>query len=159
METTEKLFSGFEPTSNEQWKTKAIEDLKGADFDKKLVWKTDDGFPVQPFYTEEDLNENSILKVQQRFVAESKREWINYTQVAVSDVDFANQLATEMVQFGANGILFQIKDPKIINFNGLLNNLDPEKLHISFSTTIPDPEFITNYFRFLEDKGVKLDRR
>ena len=30
-------------------------DLKGADFNKKLVWKTDEGFDVMPFYRGEDI--------------------------------------------------------------------------------------------------------
>ena len=29
--------------------------LKGADFEKKLVWKTNEGFKVKPFYRMEDL--------------------------------------------------------------------------------------------------------
>ncbi|MCU7552338.1 methylmalonyl-CoA mutase family protein [Chitinophagaceae bacterium LB-8] len=155
MDTTDKLFSEFEPITREQWKAKAIEDLKGADFDKKLVWKTDDGFPIQPFYTEQDLNENSFLKKHQRFVPGGKREWSNYIQVDVHDLHMANQMATDMVQSGANGILFRIQDPQSIEFSILLNNLDPEKLHISFSTPIPSEAFISNYFRFLEHNAIK----
>ena len=35
----EKLFSDFSPVSTEQWMEKVTADLKGADFEKKLVWK------------------------------------------------------------------------------------------------------------------------
>ena len=51
----EKLFSEFPPISTEAWKDKIVQDLKGADFEKKLVWRTDEGFKVQPFYRQEDL--------------------------------------------------------------------------------------------------------
>ena len=34
----EKLFSDFSPVSTEQWMEKVTADLKGADFEKKLVW-------------------------------------------------------------------------------------------------------------------------
>ena len=40
----EKLFSDFSPASTEQWMEKVTADLKGADFEKKLVWKTNEGF-------------------------------------------------------------------------------------------------------------------
>jgi methylmalonyl-CoA mutase len=30
-------------------------DLKGADFQKKLVWRTNEGFNVNPFYRVEDI--------------------------------------------------------------------------------------------------------
>ena len=33
----EKLFSDFSPASTEQWMEKVTADLKGADFEKKLV--------------------------------------------------------------------------------------------------------------------------
>lgn len=46
----EKLFSDFSPASTEQWMEKVTADLKGADFEKKLVWKTNEGFKVKPFY-------------------------------------------------------------------------------------------------------------
>ena len=54
-ENTEKLFDMFPPISTEEWKAKIITDLKGADFDKKLVWRTNEGFNVQPFYRAEDI--------------------------------------------------------------------------------------------------------
>ena len=34
---------------------KITADLKGADFNKKFVWKTGEGFDVMPFYRKEDL--------------------------------------------------------------------------------------------------------
>jgi len=55
MANTEKLFDMFSPTSTEAWKEKITVDLKGADFNKKLVWRTNEGFNVQPFYRREDL--------------------------------------------------------------------------------------------------------
>ena len=39
----EKLFSDFPPVSTDQWMEKITVDLKGADFEKKLVWKTNEG--------------------------------------------------------------------------------------------------------------------
>jgi methylmalonyl-CoA mutase len=54
-EKKEKLFDMFPPVSTEEWKAKINVDLKGADYDKKLVWRTNEGFNVQPFYRKEDL--------------------------------------------------------------------------------------------------------
>ena len=51
----EKLFSDFQPVSTEQWMEKVTADLKGADYEKQLVWKTNEGFKVKPFYRMEDL--------------------------------------------------------------------------------------------------------
>lgn len=53
--TKEKLFDMFPPISTEEWMAKINVDLKGADFNKKLVWRTNEGFNVMPFYRKEDL--------------------------------------------------------------------------------------------------------
>ena len=37
---SEKLFAEFPPVTTEQWEEVINKDLKGADYDKKLVWKT-----------------------------------------------------------------------------------------------------------------------
>ena len=48
-DSKEKLFSDFPAVSTEQWMEKITADLKGADFEKKLVWRTNEGFKVKPF--------------------------------------------------------------------------------------------------------------
>ena len=45
----------FPPTTTEEWMAKINVDLKGADFNKKLVWRTNEGFNVMPFYRKEDV--------------------------------------------------------------------------------------------------------
>ena len=40
----EKLFTEFPPVSTEQWEEVIKADLKGADYERKLVWKTPEGF-------------------------------------------------------------------------------------------------------------------
>ena len=47
---SEKLFTEFPPVTTEQWEEVINKDLKGADYDKKLVWKTQEGFSVRPYY-------------------------------------------------------------------------------------------------------------
>ncbi len=47
--TEEKLFNAFPPISDQEWKDKILKDLKGGDPDK-LIWKTNDGFKVEPYY-------------------------------------------------------------------------------------------------------------
>ena len=54
--SSKKLFAEFAPVSKQAWVDKATENLKGADFEKKLVWRTDERFNIQPFYTAEDMD-------------------------------------------------------------------------------------------------------
>ena len=55
------LFEEFPPVSTQQWMDKVTADLKGADFNRKLVWKTNEGIDVQPFYRAENLAELDYL--------------------------------------------------------------------------------------------------
>jgi methylmalonyl-CoA mutase len=49
----EPLFAEFPPVSTAEWERAIAKDLKGKD-PKALVWKTEDGFAVKPFYRLED---------------------------------------------------------------------------------------------------------
>ncbi|MDR1129360.1 MAG: methylmalonyl-CoA mutase family protein [Prevotellaceae bacterium] len=56
------LFTEFPSITAEQWKEVIVKDLKGADYDRKLVWKTPEGFNVRPFYSAADLENLQHLK-------------------------------------------------------------------------------------------------
>jgi methylmalonyl-CoA mutase len=46
----------FPPVSNEEWEAAIQADLKGADYEKKLVWKTEEGIAVRPYYRSGDAS-------------------------------------------------------------------------------------------------------
>jgi methylmalonyl-CoA mutase len=50
-----RLREEFPPVSTKQWEDAIRADLKGADYDKKVIWRTDEGIAVKPFYRSEDL--------------------------------------------------------------------------------------------------------
>lgn len=54
------LFAEFPTVSKKQWLDKINADLKGADFDKKLVWRFDQNINFQPFYVSDDIKLTSI---------------------------------------------------------------------------------------------------
>ena len=55
MANKEKLFTEFTAPTKQEWLDKIEVDLKGADFQKRLVWRTHEGFSVQPVYRREDM--------------------------------------------------------------------------------------------------------
>lgn len=54
-DSKEKLFSDFSAPSAQEWRDKIEVDLKGADYQKKMVWRTNEGFSMEPFYRKEDV--------------------------------------------------------------------------------------------------------
>jgi methylmalonyl-CoA mutase len=48
------LAADFPPVPTEAWEAAIRADLKGADYDKKLVWRTEEGIAVRPYYRAAD---------------------------------------------------------------------------------------------------------
>ena len=47
---TEHLLEEFPPVSTKAWEAAIARDLKGADYEKKLIWRTEEGLAVKPYY-------------------------------------------------------------------------------------------------------------
>ncbi|RLD94558.1 MAG: methylmalonyl-CoA mutase small subunit, partial [Bacteroidetes bacterium] len=54
-EGTNQLFKDFPEITTSMWEEKIRADLKGADYQKKLVWESDEGIRVKPYYKQEDI--------------------------------------------------------------------------------------------------------
>jgi methylmalonyl-CoA mutase len=61
------MWEEFPQIPTAEWQAAIRADLKGADYDKKLLWPTDDGIVVRPFYRAEDLPASAD---QSRFAGE-----------------------------------------------------------------------------------------
>ena len=71
---SEKLFTEFPPVPTEKWEEVITADLKGADYERKLVWKTGEGFNVRPYYRAENLEGIKFLGSQAgEFRSEERR--------------------------------------------------------------------------------------
>ena len=57
------LFNNFDSVSAKAWKQKIQLDLKGADYNETLIWKSPEGIDVKPFYNVEDIN-NTKFRIQ-----------------------------------------------------------------------------------------------
>ncbi|TGK19994.1 methylmalonyl-CoA mutase [Leptospira fluminis] len=114
---SEKLFSEFPPVSTEDWKNQILKDLKGADFEKKLVWETGEGFKVQPFYRKEDLAdlEWSVQNLPGTFpytrsTRKLTNDWNIRQDIDSPDLPTAKKLAMESVSNGVDSIGFVIEN-------------------------------------------------
>jgi len=52
---TLQLRDDFPPVPTADWEAAIHKDLKGADYDKKLLWRSDEGVTVRPYYRSEDV--------------------------------------------------------------------------------------------------------
>ncbi|MCC8153371.1 MAG: methylmalonyl-CoA mutase small subunit [Tannerellaceae bacterium] len=164
-ELKEKLFSEFPPVSTEEWMAKITADLKGAPFEKKLVWRTE-GFNVNPFYRAEDiegLKTTESLPGQFPYVRGTKKdnEWKVRQNIKVCDFKAANEKALSLLQKGVDSLGFCIKgdDVNATNVATLLEGICPEAVELNFHTCIcKAEELITILAAYLTEKGADLDK-
>ncbi|MBV7267861.1 methylmalonyl-CoA mutase subunit beta [Winogradskyella luteola] len=129
------LFSQFESVSAKAWKQKIQADLKGADYNDTLIWKTNEGIDVKPFYHSDDFEDfpnTSNSKATQWKIAQT---------IEVSDAKTANIKALNAIERGAESILFHIKTEDI-SIEDLFQNIDVEKIPVEIKCDFLSHEFI-----------------
>jgi methylmalonyl-CoA mutase len=121
MAEKERLFEQFPPITTSEWMDKIHADLKGADFKKKLVWKTNEGFEVNPFYRMEDT-ENLMYTNSKpgsfpyvRGTKISSNSWFIRQNIEVANYSEANRKALTILMKGIDSLGFIITDPESIN--------------------------------------------
>ena len=103
----DKLFQEFPVISTEEWEEKIQKDLKGADYEKKLVWKTMEGFDVKPYYRSEDLKDLEYMDIspsQFPFLRGNKtnnNDWEIRQDIFVKDIEGANKQALNALMNGS----------------------------------------------------------
>lgn len=162
----ERLFEKFPPVSTEDWINKINADLKGADFNKKLVWKTAEGIDVKPFYRAEDnlqLMYADTLPGEFPYRRGSKtgdNGWLVRQDLRVSDYKAANLKALEILMKGVNSIGFIIDDPESVsrkNFDLLLKDIHLQAVEVNFLSNGKAKEILGILSDIITDKNLSPD--
>ena len=137
-EKKEKLFDQFPGISYDEWRAKVETDLKGADFNKKLVWRTNEGFNVQPIYRAEDIADfktTDSLPGEYPFIRGTRtdNEWLTRQEILAEDPAEANKLALDVLNKGVNSLGFKVSEPTEATVAALLDGIDLEKVEINFN--------------------------
>lgn len=129
------LLEEFSPVSTESWEEAIRKDLKGADYVKKLVWQTEEGLSVKPYYRAGDLAGLDYLSAAPGtfpYVRGTRPtgDWRIREEIDESDPETANRSACNALVAGAGEIGFvnaevqQVSDLRI-----LLANLSEIPIH------------------------------
>src|SRR5690554_4201354 len=139
----EKLFTDFPPVSTNEWMEVVTKDLKGADFQKRLVWKTKEGFNVNPFYRAEDIEglaATENLPGEFPYVRSTRKDnlWYVRHEIKVTDFKEANKKAITLLDKGVTSFGFQLPKNELSaeNIAILLNGISPDKVELNFRTCI-----------------------
>lgn len=140
------LFQDFEEVSAKQWKQKIQADLKGADYNEKLITKTLHGIDIKPFYSSEDIEET--LKVS------NPAHWNICEKIYVTSAEAANTKALQKLQKGTEAIWFILPN-KEIDCETLFTNF-PEKLSVYLHLEFLDSDFVQLIDKALSSKDLNV---
>ena len=154
-----KLFQEFPPVSTADWEKLIKKDLKGADYNKKLVWQTGQGFSVKPYYREEDLQgleAKNILPGEFPFVRGNKikgNDWYIRQNIQVKKIDVANKKALEILMKGVNSLGFVLDDHKEYtpeDIDELCRNIFAEIVELNFICGRQAENIAATYYELVE---------
>ena len=163
----EKLFTEFKVPTTQEWLDKIEVDLKGADFQKRLVWRTPEGFNVQPFYRREDeekLDTPNALPGEFPFVRGNKKDdntWYVRQEIDAEDAKAANAKALDILNKGIDSLSFSIPRDKVSKefVEQLLEGIYCDIVEVNFSTckrrSVELAQILADYF---ESKGYDKEK-
>lgn len=136
-EKREKLFEQFPPVTTAEWKAKVEADLKGAPFDKKLVWRTNEGFNLQPMYRSEDIADlatTNSLPGEYPYLRGTRtdNDWLIRQEIEAADAAEANKAALGAVSKGVTSLGFHISEPTVETLRVMLDGIDLKKIEVNF---------------------------
>ena len=163
MSVYNKLFREFPPVTTAQWEEVILKDLKGADYQKKLVWRTDEGFLVKPYYRAEDLEWLDYLEAlpnqfpYTRGFKAKDNKWDIVQEITEKDPKKANLVATNALSKGADTVSFCTKNvTSYHDLSILLQNIDLEKNAVQFRCATSSTELMRRFVHYIEEQ--KLDK-
>lgn len=166
-DSKETLFSDFPAVSTQEWMDKITVDLRGADYEKRLVWKTNEGFKVKPFYRQEDLEglkTTEGLPGQFPYLRGNKKNdntWFIRQDIQVDNPEEANAKALDLLNKGIDSLGFKIKGKDVSEefIHTLLKDICCECIELNFKTcqrqTVKLARFVTQYFK---EKGYAPEK-
>ena len=169
MANKEKLFTEFTAPTTQEWLDKIQVDLKGADFQKRLVWRTNEGFNVQPFYRREDLaklktpdalpgefpfvrgnkKDSNVWYVRQNIIVDVAEDAAD----ATSKIKEANKKALDILNKGVDSLGFKLPGKLVSKetVEALLDGIYCDIIEVNFVTcprhSVELAEILVEYFQ------------
>lgn len=158
------LFAEFPPVSTAEWEAKIEQDLKGADYEKRLVWKTAEGLKVKPYYRSEDLTHIkemlSSLPGQFPFLrgtSDVTNQWKISQDIETSNIEKANRQAVDSLKRGADSLLLNVSAvASAQDAANLLKGIDTQNATLLFNSAPSYPSLLEYLTEVLKADGSKL---
>ncbi len=158
---SQKLFENFPQISKETWLNQVSKDLKGKNFDETLVWHSLEGFDINPYYAEEDLQNLPITAIQEAQKSKVSTSWQNRQLIKYTSSKVTNSLIISALEKGANAVIIDfggvdISEKDIIR---LLNNIKLSETPLYFKSQHNEALLINlqNFIHYQPKGGFSTD--
>lgn len=139
------LFEDFPAVTAKQWKQQIQVDLKGADYNETLVWHTDEGIDVKPFYHEDETPNKYSIPGQPEV-------WNIAQAIFIDNIETAKRLAQEALDKGATAL--RILADKTFSIPTFFEGLDIHDAKIYFELLFWDKVFFKELTSYLNNKNI-----
>ena len=146
---SDSLFNEFDSVSSKQWKQKIQYDLKGADYNDTLIWNSLEDINVKPFYHSDEFK--NLPKVSNS----KATQWNICQEIYVASVTQANTKALNVLNRGAESILFVLPTEKVSVYH-LLKNIHLSGVTIYFKMEFLSEAFIVRLKNYLLHKNATV---
>lgn len=144
------LFDEFNPVSTQQWKQKIQFDLKGANYNDALIWKSNEGINIKPFYNSDDVIETSNTSNTKA------SQWKICQTIFVSNVEKSNTKALEAINKGTESIKFIIPSENT-SIEKLTQNINISTTQLYFETQFLSEKFIQKIHKQIPNAKILTD--
>ncbi len=159
------LLNDFPPVPTEAWEAQIHKDLKGADYNKKLIWRTAGGLCIKPYYRAEDIKNLKHLRCEPglfpyvRGNKQNDNDWEIRQDIAEEDINIANKIAVDAVERGAQGIGFRVKSLTVKEqMVKLLRYLELEKTAVHFVSAREYPFIMETFIGEMKLRGADKEK-
>lgn len=138
------ITNNFEPTSAAAWKQKLQFELNGADFNKTLLTKTNEGITIKPFYHLDDFEKLEIPSTSEEVKICQK--------IKITSERAANKKAINIIRNGADALKFEAK--KVFDIDEIFRNLLNKQIHFHFQLDFLNEDFLNKLATKLKSETV-----
>jgi methylmalonyl-CoA mutase len=143
-----QLFNEFDKLSSKQWKQQIQYELKGEDYNDKLVWESLEGIKVKPFYHHDDDKLTAAVAIQ-------NKPFSILQNIFVHDVTASNKRALDTLNRGAESIYFTIENQNC-SIDNLMQNLPIENVSYFFYLPFLSIDFVTKLNAFAQKNSATI---
>ena len=162
---SDRLFEEFPVTTTDQWEQQIITDLKGADYEKKLTWRSSDGISVRPYFRREDLETLNHVDNQSgefpylKSIKYDLNSWEIRQNFTVTDPEKSNKEMLDALNKGATSLGLDLKDQRDVTrdfFGKLLSGIDLETVPVHLAAGNNVGELFLSFTSYLKENNVAL---